>query len=188
MNELLELPPTAVDEFATFWESYPRKTNKVAAGRAFLAARRRASLESILLGVERFPWDDRKRFIPHASTWLNNDRWTEQLIDPSDQWGLTQWYREQPVEADGLFWVRGWELEALRDVMLATGFEFRWRGDLETLGRWICAGFRPDSVCEVIGAACAASASVPRLLAFFERAVLRFAFHWHSVRCEWVRG
>lgn len=64
-----------------FWPSWKHKEGKKAAQKAFLSARRRASLDTIMDGVRRYtnmmtmnptrPW-------LHAATFLNNDRWEDQ--------------------------------------------------------------------------------------------------------------
>lgn len=66
---------------AIFWPSWKHKEGKKAAQKAFLSARRRVSLETIMDGVRRYtnmmmmnptrPW-------LHAATFLNNDRWEDQ--------------------------------------------------------------------------------------------------------------
>jgi hypothetical protein len=189
LDGVAALPAGVLDEFECLYAAYPRKANKRRAWRAFVSARQRDSFEVIMAGLAAFEFDERPQFRPHAATWLNNDRWLEESLNlGADPWGLAGWYGAQPERPPGLFWVRGWEIEALRDVMLASGFGFVWRGDLDTLGAWLCGGFRPDSLCDVLAAACASVASAPRVLRFFERSVSRFGLRWHATRCEWVRG
>ena len=64
-----------------FWPNWKHKEGKKAAQKAFLSARRRASLEEIMDGVKRYT--DMMAMNPtrpwlHASTFLNNDRWEDQ--------------------------------------------------------------------------------------------------------------
>lgn len=69
--------------FARFWGVYPRKTAKADARKAFAKAWRKLppfDEEQILIGgLERAKagWGD-AQFIPHAATWLNGERWTDE--------------------------------------------------------------------------------------------------------------
>lgn len=65
--------------FDAFWRAYPRKVGKGAALKAWNAAIRKADPERIVEGVERYPWPDDPSFVPHASTWLNGQRWEDEL-------------------------------------------------------------------------------------------------------------
>lgn len=70
------------DEFNDFWEHWPRKVGRAAAVKAFAAAVRRDGLPAVESGWNRWLtwWDDQateRRFIPHASTWLNQARYLE---------------------------------------------------------------------------------------------------------------
>ncbi len=89
-----ELVPWKRDRFEGFWELYPRKTNKQAAIRAWdkLQASDELLAEmgaKLLLLIRYSPdWQD-KKYIPHASTFLNNARWNdvENLDAPEPQEG-----------------------------------------------------------------------------------------------------
>jgi hypothetical protein len=83
-NTPLSLNPTikrstALSQFETFWKAYPRKVGKGAAQKAWTAAVRKADPDRIIEGVERYPWPDDPAFVPHASTWLNGQRWEDEL-------------------------------------------------------------------------------------------------------------
>lgn len=73
------------DGFPAFWDAYPKKVGKGAARKAYAKALQRASPEIILAGVKAAAWDtrDEGRFIPHAATWLNGDRWDDQRMPPT---------------------------------------------------------------------------------------------------------
>ncbi|TPW29692.1 hypothetical protein FJU08_12810 [Martelella alba] len=60
-----------------FWPAYPQKVAKPAALKAFMRARTRADLETILAGLNRYvaKRDDRPWCNP--ATWLNQDRWND---------------------------------------------------------------------------------------------------------------
>jgi hypothetical protein len=62
----------------TFWPIYPNKVAKPAALKSFLKARKRASLETIMAGLERYANKTDDRHWANGSTWLNNDRWEDQ--------------------------------------------------------------------------------------------------------------
>lgn len=68
--------------FEEFWALYPRKVAKGAArkawGRAILKASPLAMIEAIK-AQEPF-WAAREiQFVPHAATWLNQERWADEL-------------------------------------------------------------------------------------------------------------
>lgn len=73
------------EDFALFWEAYPRKTDKQDALKAFrklkpdgeLMLRMMAALEQQKISPQ---WTkDGRQFIPHAATWLNGRRWEDQM-------------------------------------------------------------------------------------------------------------
>jgi hypothetical protein len=73
-------PVGVAAEFDGFWAAYPRKVGKPKARLAYAAARKRASLEEIAAGLRAQLPDMRVRepgFIPHPTTWLNQDRWAD---------------------------------------------------------------------------------------------------------------
>lgn len=79
--------PTIMDWFEQFWLAYPRKVGKPAAKKAFKSAMKRAGIEAIAEGLGRWVeyWEDRSEpeFVPHPSTWLNQDRWDDHPPAPS---------------------------------------------------------------------------------------------------------
>lgn len=88
--------PDPIDGFADFWQAYPRKVSKGSAERAYRSARKHASVEVLLAGVQRFAATVRDKdpeFIPHAATWLNGKRWEDTPtlravgdFDPATEW------------------------------------------------------------------------------------------------------
>lgn len=78
-----EEPIHARTPFDEFWSAYPRKVGKPTARAAFLRAVKRGSdPDLIVAGARRCAreWKAAKteeRFIPHPSTWLNDDRWND---------------------------------------------------------------------------------------------------------------
>lgn len=78
-----------------FWPSYPRRVKKADAFKAFVAARRKADIETILAGVGRSTahWTQRgmidakgraNEFVPYPGSWLRGESWSDEL-DLSDE-------------------------------------------------------------------------------------------------------
>lgn len=71
------------EEFTEFWQHYPRHVAKLAALKAYTKARKLASAEDILAGVERY-----KRIKPSyadyafPASWLNAGRWLDEEDAP----------------------------------------------------------------------------------------------------------
>lgn len=74
------------DAFDTFWTQYPRKQNKPAALKAWRKLAPSPELVDEILAAVALQrgsddWTrDGGRFIPHASTWLNGQRWADEVI------------------------------------------------------------------------------------------------------------
>lgn len=83
-GETGEAVSAADAEFDRFWAEYPRKTGKGTARDAFKKARKKTTLEVMLSAVSRqkTSWDwtkDGGQFIPYPATWLNQERWNDEL-------------------------------------------------------------------------------------------------------------
>lgn len=87
-----QLAPELQSEFDSFYAIYPRKEGPRAAQQAFASARKRVSFQQISDGLAlsmRF-WAAQgtaRQFIPHPTTWLNQDRCLneyspDQLVPP----------------------------------------------------------------------------------------------------------
>ena len=81
-------PKTPFDDF---WQQYPRRIAKGASRKAFDAALKITTAEEIILGAIRFAdyckqVGTEPRYIPHPSTWLNGERWEDELEPPEDSW------------------------------------------------------------------------------------------------------
>jgi len=76
-------PCDGASDFSAFWTAYPKKRDRLKAMRAWNATRTtRPALDVVLAALEQFrvsaDWTKEDgRFIPHASSWLNGERWTE---------------------------------------------------------------------------------------------------------------
>jgi hypothetical protein len=79
-------PPAAPSkypaDFETWWQTYPRKTGKGAAAKAYRKARRTLSAGSLLAALDAHlaAWQANGKpteFIPHPATWLNEARYDD---------------------------------------------------------------------------------------------------------------
>lgn len=78
-------PSSADADFDEFWKLYPRKTAKAAAVKAWRRARKAATVEEILTGVERYAKEragQDPKYTAHPATWLNDARWDD---DPESE-------------------------------------------------------------------------------------------------------
>ena len=75
----------AIEEsFARFWSAYPKKQGKQDAFKAFKKASAKVNEEVMLESLEAWKaseqWKKEKgKYIPMASTWLNGERWNDEL-------------------------------------------------------------------------------------------------------------
>lgn len=70
--------------FATFWATYPRRTAKRDARKAWDKALTRSDAATITAAAARYrdePGRD-SRYTPHPATWLNGDRWEDERRPP----------------------------------------------------------------------------------------------------------
>lgn len=76
--------PKGDDGFDQFWTLYPRKVKKLDALRAWEKGKCSAILHKILTAVQRHctseEWrKDGGKYIPHPTSWLNKQRWDDEL-------------------------------------------------------------------------------------------------------------
>jgi len=80
-----------VDDFDSFWKFYPRKASKEAARKAWEKLRPDQHIMQMILDnvkerVEKGEWrKDNQSFILHASTYLNQKRWEDEVLDQQTQ-------------------------------------------------------------------------------------------------------
>jgi hypothetical protein len=75
--------PKPRDEFETWYRAYPLKRSRGAAERAFVAARKSASLDELVAGVERYKTTKRSdRDWQYPATWLNAKGWLDEPEPP----------------------------------------------------------------------------------------------------------
>ena len=75
MGDLFDTP--AADKFEEFWQAYPRKVAVGAARKAYAKALARTQHDEIMFGLsQQLPAmrSKEKKYIPHAATWLNQER------------------------------------------------------------------------------------------------------------------
>lgn len=75
-------PPRDNEAFEEFWRLYPRREGRRAAEKAFDRAAKRSTTGEILQGLtDQLPIFEakEKKFVPHPSTWLNQDRWKDEV-------------------------------------------------------------------------------------------------------------
>jgi len=72
--------------FIAFWSVYPRRVGKGTARKAFAKALRSVSYQTIIDAVlAQLPANlnrDDPQFIPHPATWLNGERWGDDIEQP----------------------------------------------------------------------------------------------------------
>lgn len=67
--------------FNSFWNIYPRKTNKAFAKKVFQKLNPSNELfVQMTDALEKFPFSKDPQYIPHASTWLNGRRWEDEVV------------------------------------------------------------------------------------------------------------
>jgi hypothetical protein len=118
------LKPNTTQEFEVFWAHYPRKTGKGAARKAFLGALAKTDATTIIEAVTAYSHNcqaigKETQFTPHPATWLNQERWDDDL-EPAPQvrsrvqdafaqnMALVEHYRQQEIAAGGEQKAIGW--------------------------------------------------------------------------------
>lgn len=72
--------------FEVFWSEYPRRLAKKAARKAFMrigwSERSFSTVMACLRQQKEFLWHATDvQFLPHAATWLNGERWDDEIPD-----------------------------------------------------------------------------------------------------------
>ncbi len=71
-----------IKDFETWWKVYPRKVGKFKASPAFAKACHITNFDELLEATKRFAKvceGQEKQFIPHPATWLNQQRWKDDV-------------------------------------------------------------------------------------------------------------
>lgn len=85
VNTTSNITVNNIDHFESFWTVYPRKVGKAQARKAWDKLNLdddtvKLIAENIALRLKHGEWSDvNKTFIPHASTYLNNARWEDEV-------------------------------------------------------------------------------------------------------------
>ena len=95
-GDLAEVLPA----FEVFYAAYPRKVGRAAALKAWLKLAPDEALRATILGAlaaqrPHLDFSDDKKHIPHASTWINGERWTDEIPGGT---------KPAPVSVDGVVW------------------------------------------------------------------------------------
>lgn len=95
VNEPIEVLPSEVqhtlstlDQFDVIWDKYPKKVGKGKAREAFEKALKKTSIDTISDSIDNHVkfWEGTElQFIPHFATWLNQERWSDEVAVPSDR-------------------------------------------------------------------------------------------------------
>lgn len=78
------------ESFNEFWKVYPKHENKSEAAKAFLKVKEPLDIliKSLKSQITSKDWTKKEQYsyIPHASTWLNQRRWEDEIIKPVDNY------------------------------------------------------------------------------------------------------
>jgi hypothetical protein len=74
-----------IDRFELFWKQYPRKIAKPNALKAWLKIKPNDTLSQKMIdAVKQQKLSDREiQFVPHPATWLNGNRWEDEISAPT---------------------------------------------------------------------------------------------------------
>jgi hypothetical protein len=112
-------------DFDLFWSVYPKKDDKGLAKRSFEKALKRASLEEIVAGAERYR-DDANRddaFTKNPSTWLNADAWENGPLPAR----ISRKARRLTNAEEGALLVQKWRNDELKQAV-GSGFNLELKG------------------------------------------------------------
>ena len=85
--------PHDTPAFLAFWQAYPRRVGKGSARTAFSKAIKYTDANEIIQGAIAYAayckeMGTERQYIPHASTWLNGERWDDELeVEVKENWG-----------------------------------------------------------------------------------------------------
>jgi hypothetical protein len=89
-----------INMFDEFWSVYPRRENKGRARTAFNSAVRKADPRTIIEGAKRYRDDPTRsdQFTAHPSSWLNGERWLDEVTKPKQSGPVTvmDMYADEP--------------------------------------------------------------------------------------------
>jgi len=93
--KVVSLRPKTENAFEDFWQAYPRRIGKGTARAAFAKALTLSDAETIVSAARFYAsfckeTGIEQQYIPHPSTWLNGERWEDDLESEKPQatgWG-----------------------------------------------------------------------------------------------------
>lgn len=87
-NNLGNITSKNMSIFDDLWKIYPKKVGKGTARKALAKALTKATIDQIQHSLALFvrSWGQQdKKFMPHLATWLNGERWDDEIQQPSLQ-------------------------------------------------------------------------------------------------------
>ena len=87
-NNLGNITSKDMSIFDDIWKIYPKKIGKGTARKALAAAMKKTPIDQIQHSLSLFvrSWGNQdKKFMPHLATWLNGERWDDELQEASLQ-------------------------------------------------------------------------------------------------------
>ena len=80
------------DSFEIFWKDYPNKKSKQQSKKAFLRLTKKDINDILIVYKDHLEfWDGKeKQFIPHASTWLNQRRWEDEIESAEEKFAFNK--------------------------------------------------------------------------------------------------
>lgn len=82
--------------FDKFWEIYPKKVKKKKAKEKFIkVCKDKMTFDKIIVGLNKHlkskDWTKEEgQFVPHPTTWLNNERWEDEIYSSDEQQSVTK--------------------------------------------------------------------------------------------------
>jgi hypothetical protein len=88
LNAVKSAKAELIGSFEPVWSAYPRKVGKAAALKAWEKLKPDSKLVAIILAAideqaASLKWRLEPQFIPHCSTWLNGQRWLDEIEKPA---------------------------------------------------------------------------------------------------------
>lgn len=84
-------------EFDAFWKLYPNRVGRAAAKASFVKARSKVELDPLMAGLRRYVGKTDDRAWCNPTTWLNQERWTDEPPAPIARAGPGPSRRNNPV-------------------------------------------------------------------------------------------
>jgi len=90
-------------EFDLFWNEYPKKTSKADAKKAFDKAIKKTDINQIIEAIRiqkrSEQWQkENGQFIPYPATWLNKEKWSDELIEYKDECSINSERKKREFE------------------------------------------------------------------------------------------